>query len=173
MSTSDASDSINGSSSKDIIYGTGYGLGIVESLIFVPKDFAEHQATLIDGLASSRTWGEVKANLPRDIYKEVLAHHGYGTEDGGEPEPQAEKPFNIRHVPGVGDGDWPTWLLAYQLEWVPPYILSEFSKWGTSILNGDAVDFDPADERKIVRAFRKLGYTCVRDDNLLGSATYG
>ena len=38
--------------------------------------------------------------------------------------------------------------------------------------NGDALDFDPAKESKIVKAFRKLGYTCVRDDALLNSAMY-
>ncbi len=170
MSTTEVPDSINGSSSKEIIYGVGRGLSIEQSLIFVPKDFAEHQATLIDGLRSSDSWGELKAKMPPDIYEEVLSHFGYSIEDGEEPKP--DENFNVEDDPGVQDGDWPTWLLAYQLEWMPSDILSEFGELGNSMASGAAVDFNPADERKIVRAFRKLGYTCIKDAGLLEDATY-
>jgi hypothetical protein len=69
----------------------------------------------------------------------------------------------------TADGDWPSWPAAEMLDWVPKDI-AQMGDAGVSMVSGPALCFDPAQEQELVAAFRRHGFRCRRDDNLVRSA---
>jgi hypothetical protein len=59
------------------------------------------------------------------------------------------------------------------LDWVPREIKNRFGTLEDTLLNGEQLHFEVEDEPKIVRAFRKAGYICERNSDLVYFACGG
>jgi hypothetical protein len=53
------------------------------------------------------------------------------------------------------------------LSCIPEEILSEYGERQSSVFNGPFAVLDEARENAILAAFGRLGYRCVRDDELI------
>jgi len=84
----------------------------------------------------------------------------------GERLPEDTDPFSSDQVPGVDDGDWPAWPAQRMLDWVPKEIQKEYGSIESTRLNGEYPTFYPRNEPRIIAAFWRAGYRCVRGDTL-------
>jgi hypothetical protein len=95
---------------------------------------------------------------------------------GEDQAPADDQDFDGEGMVSAHDWDWPPWTAQLMLNWVPDQIQDQFGDVGASRISGDALMFDPGEESELVAAFEGAGYTCVRDDRLVGRAsgqTYG
>lgn len=157
---------------RDLVYGP-----IDEYLVFMPRTEADRLISVRGALYRARTWAELKQALPADTYHQVVELLREQTEelDDGEElpddwEPDAEAEFDAEEIPGFLDGDWPAWPAHEALTWVPRAIQQRYGRKNESILNGDYLELDAAQEQAIVAAFIEHGYTCSRDDMLVQRA---
>lgn len=126
---------------------------------------------IYNALHSAKTWGEYRRLLPEGEWEERAEMYPVMSEDGkplmrdGAPVLEYEEgqddddPFDADSVPGVGDGDYPTWLQQSMIDWLPEPILEKYGRYYDTRLNGDSVEFDSADRDAIVEELRALGHT--------------
>ena len=147
-----------------------YGELTDDQLVFIPESEAIELAQLQTAIQSSRTWGEFKAQIPPPRWLQAISNYV----DNDEPLPADDHPFDTNELPGYGDGDWPQWPAQRMLEWMPEVIRTRFGDVGTSMVSGDMLSIDPASESGIIAALKDAGYTCIRDDHLVSTASgYG
>ena len=184
---------------RRVLYGEVDG-GEGPSLVFVRPDEAEVLRSIRTALTSSQTWGEFRSRIPAREYARVLAMVGLDTAltfrdfvlqerdslrgttraqmltryrqlEVGERCPLPEDPFSTRCIPQFSDGDYPEWPKQTMLKWVPRAIQRQFGEAGGTTFNGPYLQFDLAQEREIVAAFRAAGYRCIRDEVLVRQAS--
>ena len=137
------------------------------SLVFVPEARARVLAEVVDAWWASGTWGELRERLERaGVADEFLVPFdypdGYQADDEEIDEGQKEE--------STGDGDWPGWPGAEQLNWMPQDVI-DMGDTGVSMVSGPAVWFEPDQEARLVAALVQRGFRCRRDDALVGMAS--
>jgi len=141
----------------------------MESLVFAPPKVAEYNSAIHHALEAT-TWGEFKALIPPEEYKQLLERVRAGELDRYNDEgelPSDDDPFDPDlWFPGFSDGDYPSWLQARQAEWLLEPILKRFAEHKTSVLNGDFWIIDPVCEKDMVEELRREGFRVTRRDDL-------
>jgi hypothetical protein len=146
------------------------------SLVFAPPKVAEYNSAIRRALGAS-TWGEFKAIIPVNEYKQLLERLREGqydleSDDAHDADkhhtlPQSNDPFDPEFwFPGFSEGDYPDWLQQKQDLWLPPATLKHFARYDTSVLNGDFWIIDPTFEKDIVDELRRKGFSVTRRDDL-------
>ncbi|NIL92571.1 hypothetical protein RhoFasSB10_04932 [Rhodococcus fascians] len=85
--------------------------------------------------------------------------------------PQDDQIFLLDDIPGHVDGDWPEWPAQLMLKLVPSAIADRYGNKVDSVFNGTFLEFDAADEEKIVAEMNATGFTCIRDDGVVATAS--
>ncbi|MFZ2528402.1 MAG: hypothetical protein WAX14_12215 [Rhodococcus sp. (in: high G+C Gram-positive bacteria)] len=135
-----------------------------DRLVFIDRDQAHELSLLWTGFD---TWGHAKAALPQKRWDDIVERlEGWEMDP---PEPQ--EPFGLSQIPGNEDGDWPEWPAQQMLEWMPPELIAQYGNSAASVLNGDFLDIDPRHEAALVAALEEAGWTCIKDDALVSSAS--
>lgn len=139
----------------DIVYRIG-GDGF-DGVLFAKRESAERVAKIRDALHNSKTWGEVRAKLPDGEWESTF-------QNNFDEVPGDDEPFGGPDcAPGFADGDYPEWLRASQLDWLPEELIERYG--GTlsrTMLNGDALDL-PADKaEQIAEELRTMGHKVER-----------
>lgn len=145
------------STQADVVYGEARSS---RGLVFIPKAWAQDLAATYHAVASS-TWGDLKAKASPELLEEVLEMMDL------EEAPADELSFDLDDIPAVNDGDWPDWPEQMMLRWIPREVLDEYGRYESSMLNGPFGVLDESREDEIVAALERLGYFCVRDDELI------
>lgn len=171
----------------EYLYGTDHLAG----LVFLPRDVAEEQASLVN-LLDCGTWGELRAKATPEQFEEVLGLAGYGTFEEytkylavGRPLPEAydtaaesfleedkewpedDDAFLLSKISAFADGDWPPdpcYLMARHL---PSEIVGDFGEYYETIFNGTFFRLE-AEAEEVAAALRAAGHTCVEDQELIG-----
>lgn len=71
------------------------------------------------------------------------------------------------------DADWEhavPWLHAEMATLLPEDLVERYGEWGSTALSGDMLHFAPEHAQSLVRALRRRGYSCRRDDKAVASA---
>ena len=143
---------------------------------------------------SCTTWGEVRAAVSPEVYREVLDLAGYGSfEDyiehlqisGSVPLPgvtdeaaaqyaevsdelpEDDQPFDASNdIPACADGDWPADPLYLMNRHLPDEVLDEFAETYTTSFNGDfsMIPWDSAEA--VLARLVDLGFTLREDDRV-------
>ena len=162
---------------KTIIYGiTNLGL------LFVPESRAKELAESNKALLTAKTWGEFKSLVSQEMYEFYLVNSAfYGGPD--EPEDGHYAPYDIPSETPFTPNDVVTYdaLPAYpeieMSEWMPKEIQAKFgrkmsySAMDINVPDGDILVLDEKQMDEIMAALEKLGYECMRDDDLLMAGT--
>ena len=136
-------------------------------LIFIPKRQAERLCNLWHAATTAKTWGELRSMLVPGEIDEIVWFLVESYDDDWKPI--GETVFDGEMLYG-GDGDWPDWPQQDMLDWVPPEIQVEYGEQTRSFVSGPCLVFDSSHETDVVDAFRRSGFTVVRDDDLVKRA---
>lgn len=128
--------------------------------VFGIKDVAEHVARIHSALNSAKTWREFAELIGPDEFRFIVEDRL--DESVGSIDPDA--PFNPIEVPGYQDGDYPTWLQAEMLEWMPAEIAMKYGKVEMTALSGDFLEIQPEHVELVADALREAGHTVTRTD---------
>ncbi len=177
----------------DLVYGE-----IDDYLVFIMTTDAEKLSDCHKAVWTSKTWGQLRSRVTRHDYNELLApmdeaigffafyrdwrvgkprisraraREAYMGLPIGERLPEDSDPFDVEQVPWVLEGHWPDWPAQAMLEWVPRNVREQYGTEECSTVNGEFLTFACNDERKVVAEFRRAGYRCVRDDELVQRAS--
>jgi len=133
-----------------------------ESVVFAVRGRAQYVAHIWKALEESKTWGELRRNLPEGEWEDHFQPH---FDDYEEDVPGDDEPFEADDAPGRGDGDYPPWLAQEQLDWFPPELIEKFGgDVGPSVLNGEFLDL-PADKaEQIAQDLRAMRHTVEATD---------
>nr|WP_314144387.1 hypothetical protein [uncultured Rhodococcus sp.] len=133
-------------------------------MIFIERSLAHELVLLRTGVP---TWGTARTMLKPSRWNEI-------TEILADAEidlPQDDQVFALDDIPGYVDGDWPEWPAQLMLKLVPSAIADRYGNKVDSVFNGTFLEFDAADEEKIVAEMNATGFTCIRDDGVVATAS--
>jgi hypothetical protein len=170
-----------GNSTTELVYGESH-LG----LTFLEKKYALDIGRFREALAKASTWGELKARVSEERYKETierwveneldrLLYEG-DLEENDEPEiapPSPEDTLDAASLPGYLDVEWPEFAPTMMDTWVDKEIIEEYGGYVQPLMNDDfpVIDFDH--EEKVVSLLEERGYVCLRDDDLIWKSIWG
>jgi hypothetical protein len=127
------------------------------SVVFAERNRAAYVAQIRKALEDSKTWGELRRNLPDGEWEDYLQPH---FEDYEEEVPADDEPFQSADAPGHGDGDCPAWLAQEQLDSFPPELIKKYDGGvGPSVLNGEFLDLPSDKAEHIAEDLRAMGHT--------------
>jgi hypothetical protein len=146
----------SGADEKRIIYGQ-----VEDYLVALPAARVGELAALNRALRESKTWGQLRANVPVDEFDRIL-------ELSGDAETADEAPFKIESsIPSWYDGDYPPWPAQEMLARLPKKLIDQFVSSEDSRLNGEFSQIDLGREAEFVAALQALGYSSTRDDSVM------
>lgn len=139
----------------DIVYRIAGG-----SAVFAERGRAAYVAHIWKALEESKTWGELRRNLPDGESEDYFQPH---FDEFEEEVPGDDEPFQPDDAPGRADGDYPAWPAQEQLDWFPPELIKKYGgDVGPSVLNGEFLDL-PADKaERIAEDLRAMGHVVER-----------
>jgi hypothetical protein len=151
-----------------VVYGDQFG----DQLVFVPEELAHRLAGLHRNLAAAKTWGELKELLSGFDYDDcVRQRKADDINEFGEPrEPEPDLPFTIDQLRWMGEGEWPTDPMDYQLEWMPDDVKSLGHLEDEHMTGPHYLWFSPEAEEAAVARLRAHGYRVRRDDALAAAS---
>lgn len=138
-----------------------YGDSKAGFLVFLQGELAE----LYVALATSDTWGELKARIPSEEYENAFQGMRYGAngvENGVEPLPDEE--FCYSDISDYASCDWPPYPLQKMLEWMPKEIQQQYGTVSGTMFDGDQLIIEPEQKAGVVKALEERGYICIEDD---------
>lgn len=146
----------------DIVYRIIEGAYGPESVVFAERGRAHYVAHIYKALEESKTWGDLRRNLPDGEWE---GHFSVYFEDREEEIPADDEPFDAEEAPGYADGDYPAWLAQEQLSWFPKELIDKYGgDVDSSVLNGEFLDL-PADKaEQIAEDLRAMGHTVEPTD---------
>ena len=124
---------------------------------FLPRDDAEYWAGVRHAIASER-WGELRRAVAVDDRDDV--------DDWGlDEEISDNSAIDPDLLPGYADGDWPPMPGALMLGWLPDDLVEAYGRVTTTVLNGDRLDIEDADQaRELAAVLADRGVKLTRDD---------
>lgn len=123
-------------------------------LVFATPDRATLIAKIHTAIASSKTWGEFRAAMPRKEYSEIVRVF----DDNGERRPKSTDAFDGEQVPGWSDGDYPPWLQPEMDYILPQSLLEQYGTRETTTLNGNFWMISENNLLAICTALEALGW---------------
>lgn len=135
-----------------------------DGLVFIEQDLAQDLATL---RGNYDTWGEARASLAPSRWREIEAK----LNDWEVPVPKLADPYDLQIIPGYADGDWPEWPKQLMLAWMPKPVIEQFGTAEASIFNGDSLSINPKFESEIVAALESAGWSCIKNELLVRTAS--
>lgn len=150
-----------------LVYGVFQG----DEVAFLPRQQALALAQLWRALDSAQTWGQFRRMVPPHIYDEVVAAVGDNENLADDGRPFSDAPFDRDDIPGHADGDWPALPARQMLDWMPQAVRERYGRVVSTRFNGDYLAFRARDATAVAEALQALGYTCVRDDDLVRDAS--
>jgi hypothetical protein len=142
----------SGKNDETIVYGE-----VDWHLVALPLARVEELTALVRGFRASKTWGQLRANLPQEDFELLL-------ENSGEEDPPDGDSVDPEKLVGSLEGNYPPWPAQEMLNRLPGSIVDRFVSAFESPTTGPAGQIDPEKEAEFVSALRALGYTVVRDD---------
>jgi hypothetical protein len=141
----------------DIVYRIIEGTYGPENGVFAERGRAEYVAHIYKALQDSKTWGELRRNLPDG---EWVDHFQVYFDDHEEEIPADDELFDAEEAPGYAEGHYPAWVAQEQLYWFPKELIDKYGgDVDTSVLNGDFLEL-PADKaEQIADELRAMGHT--------------
>ena len=130
-----------------------------QGVVFAEKERATAVAQIWSALNTAKTWGEFKAKMPVDEFRDMAENQDWGPEEFDE-----EAPFEKDDVPGFSDGDYPEWLQATMLDWFPEELIEKYGPTVNSVLNGPFLQLPTEKTEEIAADLRLLGYTVTKSD---------
>jgi hypothetical protein len=113
-------------------------------------------------LEESKTWGELRRNLPDGEWED---HFQPFFDEYEEEVPGDDELFDSADAPGHGDGDYPAWLAQEQLYWFPPELIKKYGgDVGSSVLNGEFLELPASEAEQIAEDLRAMGHTVERTE---------
>ncbi|ORV47817.1 hypothetical protein AWC02_08220 [Mycolicibacter engbaekii] len=139
----------------DIVYRVIPGSPTVT---FAERGSAEYVAHIWRALLQSKTWGELKRNLPDGDWEDQFLPW---FEDREEDIPADGDLFTTDDAPDY----YPPWLAQEQVDWFPEELIKKYDgDIGTSVHDGEFLSL-PADKADEIAAdLRALGHTVERTD---------
>jgi hypothetical protein len=133
-----------------------------ETVVFADHGRAEYVAHIWEALEESKTWGELRRNLPEGEWECRFVDYFDGRE---EEVPADDELFQATDAPGHEDGDYPPWLAQEQLDWFPAELIEKYGgDVGPSVHNGEFLEL-PADKaEQIAEDLRAMGHTVASTD---------
>jgi hypothetical protein len=146
----------------DIVYRIIEGSYGPANVVFAARGRAEYVAHIWKALQGSKTWGELRRNLPEGEWEDYFQPH---FDDREEEVPADDCPFGSGDAPGQEDGDYPSWLAQEQLDWFPKELIEKYGgDAGTSVLNGEFLELPPDKAEQIADDLRAMGHTVESTD---------
>jgi hypothetical protein len=172
-----------------LVYGE-----IHDGLIFIPEAEALELTIIHRAVRTASTWGELRGLLPEWAYEQILgsldeavmfdefvekqrtgnrylslseAREEFAELSIGERFPEDSDTFTPNQIFGYLDGDWPEFPAKRMLDWVPKAIKQKFGQMEDTLLNGEQLHFDLEHEEQIVKALKRRGCTCTKDQDLV------
>lgn len=132
------------------------------SVVFALRYRAEYVAHIWKALNESKTWGELRRNLPTDEWEDHFQAH---FDDYEEEVPGDDEPFECDDAPGRMDGDYPAWLEQEQLDWFPRELIEKYGgDVSNSVLNGEYLELPAHKAQEIAEDLRAMGHTVEPTD---------
>ncbi len=171
---------MEGESRTELVYGESNG-----GLTFLEKEYALDIGGFREALGEASTWGELKARVSEERYKEAvdawaanqldcLTDEG-GAEDNepGVTPPDPDDAFDAEELPGYAEGDWPEFAPTMMDKWLDEEIIEEYGGYVRPLMNADypVIDFD--NEERVVSLLEARGHVCTRDDDVIWKAMWG
>jgi hypothetical protein len=181
-----------------LVYGD-WGNGV----IFIPESEALDLTVIHRAVRTASTWGELRRLLPDWAYEHILAWDmkeavtfeeflkkrrarnrclslSEAREEFEELDigwggrfPQDTDEFAPSYINGYAEGDWPEYPAKRMLDWVPQPIQKKYGEYVGTWLSGDQLHFEGHLEKRLVRAFRKFGFSCKKNEELVWWACGG
>lgn len=148
-------------STSDVVLGHLNG-----SIVLVPQRRGHQLIAIRRAVASSETWGDLRAAIPEELRHDLDQLHG------DDPVPDDAVPLADRPVPGWDDGDWPGSPAQEMLEWVPKAVRALGTVEQTT-LNGPYLELAPDREPAILEALLAASFTAERDDAFVELVVWG
>ena len=162
---------------KTIIYGITN-----MDLLFMPSGRAKELADSNQALLTAKTWGEFKSLITKTMYEFYLPKSEY-YQAPDEPEDgnfdahaiPPETPFTPNDV--VHEDVLPAYPEIEMSEWMPTNIQKKYGRklryyaMDMNVPDGDILVLDESKMNEIVAELEEVGYECIRDDDLLMTAT--
>ena len=146
----------------DFVYRIIEGSYGPANVVFAARGRAEYVAHIWKALQESKTWGELRRNLPEGEWEDYFQPH---FDDREEEVPADDYLFGSGDAPGQEDGDYPAWLAQEQLDWFPKELIEKYGgDAGTSVLNGEFLELPPDKAEQIADDLRAMGHTVESTD---------
>ncbi|MFN2250673.1 MAG: hypothetical protein ACK2UL_02040 [Anaerolineae bacterium] len=162
-----------------------------EVLVVLPREAFEHWHPRVEALECS-TWGELRREVPREVYEEICDLCGYGTFEaytqhlditGMVPLPGAhqmaaerydpdatppadDEPFRPDNIGAYADGDWPPAAAFLMYETLPDDILDEYAETWMTVFNGAYAKISVEHRRAVLDDLAALGYALTEEPRL-------
>jgi len=110
------------------------------------------------------------ASLRSVRFRETLkGYHRDDVDDWGlDEEISDNSAIDPDLLPGYADGDWPPMPGALMLGWLPDDLVEAYGRVTTTVLNGDRLDIEDADQaRELAAVLAERGVKLTRDDALI------
>jgi len=147
---------------EPLVYGV-----VADMLVLLPKSTAEYLKATLHAIQISRTWGEFKKNAPAEAYQEAVEI----LEENEEEEPPPREPFDSDDILDYTAGEWPEWPAQIMLDWIPEEIRQAYGVIQVSSISGPFLEISPEREQEVIKALEERGYTCLKNDKLVTSAS--
>lgn len=169
-----------------------------EGLVFIPRAKALELAEIWKAIDGSKTWGDLRHRMPPGAWKDLYATLGDDecrtlswfreserkenpdlTEEEilaryRELEFQERQPFDddIFDSSTLSDHSWPAFPHHEMLNWMPQSVQKRYGRIAEAKFTADWLALEPSDADAIARDLGAFGYTCIRDETLVGQC-YG
>jgi hypothetical protein len=128
-----------------------------DGLIVISLDEALRLAALNDALEISTTWGEFLASVGGD--GEIWTYLNGCYDDGLPP---AEESFDPDELPGLAEGDWPTFPKQAMLDWLPDSVL-KLGTIKTGAFGGSFLHIEEHLADDVIKVLAEEGIDCLQD----------
>jgi hypothetical protein len=141
---------------RQLVYGV-----INDSLVFLPKRKAHRLARLWEAITAAKTWGELRAMLPRTAVREIRELYMGG--EAGRNDVLSSAPFDYGDIGAISEGNWPDWPQQLMLDFMPKEVVDEYGQVEDSMHNGEFLKLDPTKADEMIARLRLCGFAVEED----------
>jgi len=139
------------------------------TLVFAPPIMAERHDKLVKALASSRTWGELRAAIPESAFKEIKQLLKEGEEYNATEIRELiaeDNPFDSAVIPGVAVGEYPSMIASVQQSILPKGVAEKYGKHWGAFNCSDIFRIDVRHREAILAHLKSVGFEVIERDDL-------
>ncbi len=150
---------------RAVVYGV-YPDAEDDRRVYLLESTALDLRRLSHAMNAALTWADFWTLLPDDDREELKD----SLESHDRELPNDDTPFKRSLLPGVDDGDYPTYAPAYGTGWMPRDIAEKYGVGVDSVVSGSWTEYPAQHDDAIVAELQRLGYVVYRDDDLISEA---